>query len=183
MLKCLRQQRVCAKVQKGYHQVGGKGIVTPLLKGKVQIPPSAGHFIDPLVQRNFVIDPPLLQEKKSMVHVQINKNVPQNCNIKYFSTFLNPLKKCLFWGSFSNFTVPFPPPAGGKIRILPPCRPLFSPLLPWAGVVAPCMPTYVFLALNVSHHAGRFRRLWRPLEDNGDEQAVLRHSGGLDEVT
>ncbi len=29
--------------------MGGKDTVIPLLKGKVQIPPPAGHFIDPLL--------------------------------------------------------------------------------------------------------------------------------------
>ncbi len=95
--------------------------------------------------------------------------MPQNCNIEYFSTFLNSLKKCLFWSSFSNFTVPFPP-LGGKIRILPPspCRPFFYPPPTKPKYDCPlCMPTHGgFLALNVSNHAGRIRRLWRPLEDH-----------------
>ena len=29
-----------------YVGMGGKGTVTPFLKGKVRIPPPAGHFID-----------------------------------------------------------------------------------------------------------------------------------------
>ncbi len=42
---------------------GGKGTVTPLLKGKVRIPPPAGHFIDPpFVPRKFFIDPLLSRE-------------------------------------------------------------------------------------------------------------------------
>ena len=40
---------------------GGKGTVTPLLKGKVRIPPPAGHFIDPpFVPRKIFIDPPFV---------------------------------------------------------------------------------------------------------------------------
>ena len=37
--------------------MGGKGTVTPLLKGKVRIPPPAGHFIDPPCVKKKIIEP------------------------------------------------------------------------------------------------------------------------------
>ncbi len=45
---------------------GGNGTVIPLLKGKVRIPPPAGHFIDPpLFQEKKIIDPSLVTRKFS----------------------------------------------------------------------------------------------------------------------
>ncbi len=51
---------------------GGKGTVTPLLKGKVRIPPPAGHSIDPpLVKEILFFDPPFVKKK---IFLGIDKN-------------------------------------------------------------------------------------------------------------
>ena len=41
---------------------GGGFTITPLLKGKVRIPPPAGHFFDPPCPKNFFRIPPLSRE-------------------------------------------------------------------------------------------------------------------------
>ncbi len=99
----------------------GKGTVTPLLKGKVQIPPPAGHFIDPppcLKKKNYL--PPLSHKKIfPMLQVEIMKNVPQSA----------------FFGLFCNFTVPFLPHGAKSVspsleeksESPPPCWPIFYP--------------------------------------------------------
>ncbi len=53
---------------------GGKGTVTPLLKGNVRIPPPAGHFIDPpLSQEKFLLTPLCSEKNFSIVYLKINK--------------------------------------------------------------------------------------------------------------
>ncbi len=81
---------------------GGKGTVTPLLKGKVQIPPPAGHFIDlPCPKKKKILTPLCSEKFFSMFHVKIIKNVPQKCkNVYFFNKFIKSLKKCMFGGSF-----------------------------------------------------------------------------------
>ena len=51
----LRDQQRIYTILQSYVGMGGKGTVTPLLKGKVRIPPPAGHFIDPpcLKKKNY----------------------------------------------------------------------------------------------------------------------------------
>ncbi len=65
---------------------GGKGTVTPLLKGKVRIPPPAEHFVDPSLSREKFFDPPLCH-KKLFFHTASKKSqkmVPKNCKITHF---------------------------------------------------------------------------------------------------
>ena len=63
---------------------GGKGTVTPLLKGKVRIPPPAGHFIDPpLSQEIFLLTPLCHKNFSPILQAEIIKNVPQKCKIAH----------------------------------------------------------------------------------------------------
>ncbi len=65
---------------------GGKGTVTPLLKGKVRIPPPAGHSIDPpLVKEILFFDPPFV---KRIFFLGIEKNhqkfASKNAKLHFF---------------------------------------------------------------------------------------------------
>ena len=107
---------------KAYVGMGGKGTVTPLLKDKVRIPPPAGHFIDPppLVSR-INLTPPLSHEKFPILQVEIITKCASKCIFRALFAILQYL-------SPPGANSASPPPAG-KIRILPPASPLFTPLL------------------------------------------------------
>ena len=62
--------------------MGGKDTVTPLLKGKVRLPPPAGHSIDPpLAKKIYFLTPLLSREIFFLVYIKITKNLPQKCKI------------------------------------------------------------------------------------------------------
>ncbi len=71
---------------------GGKGTVTPLLKGKVRIPPPAGHFIDPtLFQEIFLLTPLLSQEKFS--HTASRNHKKMCLQVAKLHIFFNKFQK------------------------------------------------------------------------------------------
>ncbi len=112
---------------------GHKGIGTLLLKGKVQIPPPAGQFIDPPppLSQYIFIDPPLSQENVPHTASRYHKICASKMqNYTYFNFFQNSLKKCIFRALFAILQYPTPPPPRAKCASPPPPRGkiLISPL-------------------------------------------------------
>ena len=71
-----------------YVGMTGKGIVTPLLNGKVRIPPPTGHFIDlqrcPLSLDIFYWPLFCLNNVFPIDQAKFNKNMSQQCKNTYF---------------------------------------------------------------------------------------------------
>ena len=58
-----------------YVGMGGEGTVTPLLKGKVRIPPPAEHFIDPPCPEKYFFDPPFVTRNFFLYYkLKVTKN-------------------------------------------------------------------------------------------------------------